>query len=219
MSESAQEVKSYIYDAFHLMKEKKFEDAEKRLKRELNRLGEQGNVQEKALLYSTLGVMEKYRGDQKAAWRHYEQAEKLMPDAPALKIISARLLIDSFAQYDTAIKKVKKVLKLSKGIPSFEHQALTTMGLAYLKKGDKRKALEILDQIMTNHFAGILSAENIDFNLIEALLRRNVGREKCKEYTKRAMALAQKTREKKPLDFITKLLESFEVTQHNLSKT
>jgi tetratricopeptide (TPR) repeat protein len=212
MSDEFQDVKSYIYDAFQLMKEKKFEEAEKCLNDELQRLGETGEDTERALLYSTLGIMEKYKGNQKAAWRHYEKSEKLMPDDPALKIISARLLIENFAQYDTAIKKMKKVLKIAKGVPSFEHQAITTMGLAYLKKGDKKKATKMLEEAMANDFSGIASAENIDFNFVEALLHRNVERDKCKEYTKRALNLAKLTKEKKPIEFMTRLLDSFEVT-------
>ena len=212
MPDPAQEVQPYIYKAFQLMKEKRFEEAEKLLKEKIEKLGDKGDKTALSLLYSTLGIMEKYRGDKKAAWRHYEKAEKLMPDDPALKIISARLLIDAFAQYDTAIKKAKKAIKLSKGIPSFEHQAITTMGLAYLKKGDKKKSVEMLEKAMEKDFEGIISAENLDFNLIEALLHRNVERNKCKKYAQKALALAKKTREEKPLQFISKLVESFEVT-------
>ena len=213
MGESFQEIQGYIYRAFQLMKQKNFTEAESILKTKLDTLGDGGDKTELALLFSTLGVMEKYRGDQKAAWRHYEKAEKLLPDDPALKIISARLLIDAFAQYDTAIKKTKKILKLAKGIPSFEHQATTTMGLAYLKKGDKKKAVQMLDKAMEDNFQGILSAENIDFNLIETFMHRNIEREKCKAYAQKALALAQKTNEEKPLQFISKFLDSFEVTE------
>ena len=87
------------------------------------------------------------------------------------------------------------------------------MGLAYLKKGDKKKAVQMLDKAMEDNFQGILSAENIDFNLIETFMHRNIEREKCKAYAQKALALAQKTNEEKPLQFISKFLDSFEVTE------
>ncbi len=159
-----------------------------------------------------MGVLAKVKGDSKEAWRCYEKAEKLIPDDPSLKIIMAKLLIDQFAQYDQAIKKLKQVLKLAKGSGSFEHQAHATMAIAYLKKGEKKKAIEMLDHSMQEDFTKVSSAENLNFEVITAFLSRNLEIGRCRRYVEKALDLAKTRREEKPIQFLTKLLDSFEIT-------
>src|SRR5262249_35193664 len=115
-----------IYEAFRLMKEKNFDGAETLLKTGLEKAESEKNDTQSALFFSGLGVLAKIKGQFKDAWRYYEKAEKLLPEDPALKITMAKLLIDRFAQYDNAIKKLKIVLKVAKGSASFEHQAHAT---------------------------------------------------------------------------------------------
>ncbi|MBI4126896.1 MAG: hypothetical protein HY465_05320, partial [Deltaproteobacteria bacterium] len=122
------------YRAFELMKAKQYAETEKLLVNNLARTEDETAI---ALYHSTLGVLFKLQGEYRTAWKHYERAEKLLPKDPALKIISARLLIDQFNEYDQAIKKAKKVLSLIPDNPVFAHQAHITMGLAYVKKGQK----------------------------------------------------------------------------------
>ncbi|MDO8462028.1 MAG: hypothetical protein Q7S98_04110 [Deltaproteobacteria bacterium] len=203
-------VSNEIYQAFSLIKEKKLVEAEAFLKKEIDRSDPKSGPERAALLESTLGFLYRVKGDPKAAWRAYEKAEKLLPEDPSLKIISARFLIDEFAQYDSALKKAKQVLKLAAGSPSFEHQAKTTMGLAYLRKGEKKKARDVLQEILKKGFDGMASAENIDFNLVEAFLRRNLELDQCRQFIEKALTFARVKKEPKRTVFIEKLIGSFE---------
>ena|SRR3989338_50369 len=204
------EIDKEIYTAFQKMKERDYQAAQSLLDKGLQKAELGKDNAQTALFYSTLGVLAKIKGEDKEAWRHYEKAEKLLPDDPSLKIIMAKLLIDKFAQYDNALKKLKQVLKVAKGSGSFEHQAHATMSIAYLKKGEKKKALEMLDRAMVDDFRNVTSAENLNFEVIEAFLARNFEMERCRRYVEKALDLARSRRETKPLQFLTKLLESFE---------
>ena len=208
------EIDKEIYTAFQKMKERDYQAAQSLLDKGLQKAELGKDNAQTALFYSTLGVLAKIKGEDKEAWRHYEKAEKLLPDDPSLKIIMAKLLIDKFAQYDNALKKLKQVLKVAKGSGSFEHQAHATMSIAYLKKGEKKKALEMLDRAMVDDFRNVTSAENLNFEVIEAFLARNFEMERCRRYVEKALDLARSRRETKPLQFLTKLLESFEVTSY-----
>lgn len=195
------------YRAFELITAKQFADAEKLLAGNMSRTDDNVAI---ALYHSVLGVLFKIQGEYKTAWRHYERAEKLMPDDPALKIISARLLIDQFAEYGQAIKRAKKVLDLSKGNPVFTHQAYTTMGLAYCRKGDKKKAIEMLDLSMVGDFENFISTKNIDYELVEAILRRGWGHDVCKAFLNKALAFANKTKDGQHINLLQKMLGAFE---------
>ena len=192
--------------AFELMKAKQFADAEKLL---VNNLARDADDTATALYHSTLGVLFKLKGEYRTAWKHYERAEKLLPNDPALKIISAHLLIDQFSEYDQAIKKAKKVLSLIPANHVFAHQAYTTMGLAHLKKGQKQKAIEDLEKAMDGNFHGFITADNIDFQLVEGLLRRRWGVESCKQFLEKALAFAEGTGEEEKVDLFHKMLEAF----------
>lgn len=211
---SKENVSKGIYEAFRRMKEKDFAGAETLLKNGLEKAEAEKDTIQSALFFSSLGVLSKIKGEFKDAWRYYEKAEKLLPEDPALKIIMAKLLIDRFAQYDNALKKLKHVLKVAKGSGSFEHQAHATMAMAYLKKGEKKKAIEMLDEAMVDDFANVTSAENLNFDVIEAFLSRNLEVDRCQKYVEKALALARSRREVRPVQFLEKLLESFEVTVH-----
>jgi tetratricopeptide (TPR) repeat protein len=215
MTEPTKEtVSKGIYEAFRLMKEKDFDGAESLLKTGLEKAEAEKNAMQSALFFSGLGVLSKIKGEFKDAWRYYEKAEKLLPEDPSLKIIMAKLLIDRFAQYDNALKKLKHVLKVAKGSGSFEHQAHATMAIAYLKMGEKKKAVEMLDEAMGGDFANVASAENLNFDVIEAFLARNLEVERCQKYIEKALELARSRREVRLQQYLEKLLESFEVTVH-----
>lgn len=195
------------------MKEKDYPGAESLLRRGLERADPDKDKVPVALYYSSLGVLAKLRGDFRQAWRDYEQAEKLMPDDPSLKVIVAKLLIDQFAQYESAIKKLKEVLKLAKGSAPFEHQARATLAIAYLKKGDKKKALQMFDEATAEDLLESLgSATHLNFDVLEAFLGRNFEVGRCRTYIDRALTVARQKKEEKPIQFLTRLQESFEVT-------
>lgn len=193
--------------AFELIAAKQYEEAEKFLSSNMSRTDDDAAI---ALYHSTLGVLFKIQGEFKTAWKHYQRAEKLLPGDPALKIISARLLIEQFSEYSSAIKKAKKVLELIPGNPVFAHQAYTTMGLAYSRKGDKKKAAEMLELSIVGDFAGFISAKNIDFELLEALIKRNFVLELCRKFLATALHFAQSVEETPYIELIGRMLESFD---------
>lgn len=195
------------YRAFELMKAKQYADAEKLLAGNMSRTDDDAAI---ALYHSVMGVLSKLQGEYKTAWKHYERAEKLLPKDPALKIISARLLIDQFAEYGQAIRRAKKVLELIPGNPVFAHQAHTTMGLAYVRKGDRKKAVEMLEASAGEDFRGFVSAKNIDFELVEALLRRGWGAPSCRAFLVKAKAFAEATEEGSHIDLLGRMLAAFD---------
>ncbi len=194
------------YRAFELLRLKAFDDAEKLLSNCLSKVPDDVS---RALFHSTLGVLYKMKGEFKNAWRHYERAEKLIPNDPALKIISARLLIDEFAEYDQAIKKAKKVLELLPNNPAFKHQAYITMGLAYVKKGSKKNALEMLKKSMEGDFEGFISTKNIDFHLCEAVLKKGWAENDVKTFLEKSFEFAKKHEESDWMETIQKMLDQF----------
>lgn len=195
------------YQAFRLMKAKKYDEAERLLSNNMAKTEEDIAI---ALYHSSLGVLYKLKKDFKAAWRHYERAEKLIPNDPALKIIVARLLIEQFAQYDQAIHRAKKVLKLLPNNPVFVHQAYITMGLAYLKKRNKKNAIEVLEKSIGNDFEGFISAKNIDFQLVEMLLRNGWGVDHCYRFMNKALSFAKARKEEAFVESFEKMLKAFE---------
>lgn len=194
------------YQAFSLMKSKQYDDAEKLLTGNLAKTEEKINS---ALYHSALGVLYKMKGDFKTAWRHYERAEKLLPEDPALKIIVARLLIEQFKEYGGAIRRANKVLKILPDNPVFVHQAYITLGLAYCGKGEKKKAIEALEKSEGNNFVGFITAKNIDFQLVEALLKKGLGLEACRNFLTKALAFAQSRKEQSFEDSFKKMLGAF----------
>lgn len=193
--------------AFELMAAKEYADAEKLL---ANNMAHSDDDSAIALYHSVMGVLFKLQGEYKTAWRHYQRAEKLLPDDPALKIISARLLIEEFAEYNQAIKKAKKVLTLIPGNPVFAHQAYTAMGLAYLRKGEKQKAIESLKASWGDDFKGFITVKNISFELVETLLKRGIGKPEAKAFLEKALTFAHSIREQSSIAFLERLNSAFD---------
>lgn len=187
--------------AFELLAGKQFTEAEKLLSYNLSKTQDPMSL---ALFNSVLGISAKMQGNFKIAWRHYTRAEKLLPNDPALKIISARLLLDQFAEYDTAIKKAKKVLELMPTNRVFVHQAYTTMGLAYAKKGNKVKAVEMLQNSIVEEFKGFITTDNIDFHLAEEVASHHWDMPLCKTFLEKALGCAREHREE---EWVNKLEE------------
>lgn len=200
-------VSEVCYRAFELINTKQYDDAEKLLANNMAHTDDDASV---AVYHSVLGVLAKVRGEFKTAWKHYERAEKLLPRDPALKIISARLLIDQFSEYSQAIKRAKKVLEIIPGNPVFVHQAYTTMGLAFCRKGDRNKAVECFRASMGNDFGGFVSAKNIDFELLEALLKRGWGISSCRYFLTKAKAFADQTREEIYVNLLKRMQTAFD---------
>jgi len=201
--------------AFELIAEKQYGDAEKLLANNMARSEDDASI---ALFHSVLGVIYKVKGEYKNAWRHYTRAEKLLPEDPALKLISARLLISQFAEYDQALKKAKKVLRLIPKNPAFAHQAYTTMGLAYCGKGNKKKAVSMLEKSCVNDFKNFITAKNIDFELVETLLKKDWGWQSCRGFLDKAFEFAKQSGESYYIKLLQRMLDSFDVEYSETSK-
>ena len=192
--------------AFELMQSKQYEEAEKLLHSNLSKVDDDVAV---GIFHSALGVLFKLKGETKTAYKHYQRAEKLIPEDPALKIITARLLIEQFAEYDQAIKRSKKVLAIIPDNPVFRHQAYITMGLAYLGKANKKKAIELLGKSVINDFHEFVSAKNIDFNLVEMLLRKGLAVKESKAFIEKALIFARSKREEMWIELTERMLAAF----------
>ena len=202
MNEAIINPSDICHRAFELIATKQPEEAEKLLLHHLSKAQDDTAI---ALYHSVLGVMCKKRGEYKEAWKHYSRAEKLLPLDPALKLISARLLLEPFAEFRQALKKAQKVLELIPHNPVFVHQAHITMGLAYLKKGDRKKAVQELQHAMVNDFQGFITAQNIDFHLFEALWKKTWGKDERKIFLEKALAFAYITREEKFIQLFSQM--------------
>ncbi len=100
-----------LYKAFDFMASKNLEAAESELNSGLDEALQKEDDILSALFYSSLGVLFKIRKDFQKAWKYYEKAEKLLPEDPALKLISARLLIDVFGPaFEVIFELVSAVL-------------------------------------------------------------------------------------------------------------
>lgn len=194
------------YRAFELMNSKQFEDAEKLLTNNMSKVDDDVVI---GLFHSALGVLFKLKGEMKIAWRHYQRAERLIPEDPALKIIMARFLIEQFAEYDSAIKRVKKVINQVKENPVFMHQIHITIGLAYIGKGQRTKAREMLTMSMGGDFEGFVSTKNIDFKLVEMLIRKKWATKECETFLNKAFDFAKKHKEDMWITLIGNMLRAF----------
>lgn len=198
-----------LYQAFELIHRKKLPEAEALLTQGLKEAEAARDLTLIGLYYSAFGVLYKIKKDYRKAWKYYEKAEKNIPDDPALKIISARLLVDYFGQYDTVIRKMEKVLSQVKESFPLVHEVYNIQGLAYLKKGNKKQALECLKASRGDDFKGLQTAANFDFRLLQELVRKKIDLNYCHEYLKAAQNYVQGTREVPYQKMISRLLENF----------
>jgi tetratricopeptide (TPR) repeat protein len=194
------------YRAFELMQGKQYDEAEKLLTGSLSKSDDDVAI---ALFHSSLGVLFKLKGEYKVAWRHYERAEKLLPKDPALKLISARLLLEQFAEYDQAIKKAKKIFDIIPENPVFVHQACIIIGLCHFKKSHKKKAIEMLKKSIIEDFKGFVTTKNIDFNLVEALVRKGWAKAECEEFINKAYLFAKERKEEAWIEILEKMISVF----------
>lgn len=195
--------------AFELLQKKKFGEAETLLAQGLQEAKENKNKILEGLFYSAHGIYHKLKKEFRKAWKYYEKAEKLIPDDPALKIITARLLIDSFGQHDLVIKKMEKIIPLVGRDPTFLHPIYTILGLAYLKKGNRQKAVECVLQSMGADFLGLQTAANLDFRLVEALLQKKAAVPECRIFLEKALLFSKQTKEVSFQKLISQMLALF----------
>lgn len=193
--------------AFELMRDRQFDDAEKLL---ANCLAKTTDPVSGGLFHSGLGVLEKLRGDYKAALRHYGRAEKLLPEDPSIKLIAARLLIDNYREYDQAIKKCRKAASLVPHHAVVVHHAKTLEGMAWAGKGNRGKAEAMLTESMIGDFQAFVTARNIDFQLVALCVKKQWGLVCCREFLTKARAFAESRHESPWVRTIDKILQAME---------
>lgn len=205
MTDTVINPQTVCYRAFELMRDRQFEAAAQLLSNCLTKTADPVAI---GLFHSALGVSAKLRGQGKEALRHYQRAEKLLPDDPALKLITARLLSQEFAQYGQAIKRCQKARALVPKNPVVRHHAHTVEGLAYVAQGKKRQAVAQLEASMAEEFHGFVTTKNLDFELVEACLKRGWDRPRCRVFLERAHAFAGSVHEAEWVGVLTRMLQA-----------
>lgn len=210
-TKTKKDIASQLAPIFKLLSQKKFTEVYDQLCSLLKRAEESKNSHDLGLVYSVFGMYYRSQKEYRKAWKSYEQAEKLIPHDPSIKLISTQLLIDQFAQYDLALRKIKKIKELAGNDFTFLHKAYTLEGLAYLKLGDQFQAIEAFKKSMGNHFEGLQTSYHLDLKLIEALMKKKLEPPLCKTFLEEALLFAKKKREKVYEKVIGKLLALFPV--------
>lgn len=208
-SENATIQSKDLTQAFKLLNQKKLDEAEVVLTKGLNEAKAANDKILQGVFYSSFGILFKLKKNFRKAWKYYEQAEKIIPADPALKIISSRLLADYFGQHDTVIRKMQKVIDQAGNDLSFLHSAYSLQGFSYLKKGNKKKALECLKLSMGDHFKGMQTAANLDYRLVEALTKKKTDLKACRDFLEQALSFAKSTREVPHQKILGQLLKKF----------
>jgi len=200
-----------LYKAFKLIRDKKFSEAESLLLKLETDYEKKGEEMIAGAMCSTLGLLYKAQKEYRKAWKIYDKAEKKIPDDPSLKIINARLLIEYFAQYDTVIKKMGKAEKLAGEDFSFLHVIYTLTGVAYLKKGNTKKAVDYLKKSMGNSFAGLGTSANFEFKLFEEMTKKKLEPKLCLSFLSEALSFAKKKREKNYAALIQIMIDKYPI--------
>lgn len=200
----------HVRDAFLEISKKDYARAEEILNEGLGLAEKDDNRALMAVFYSTLGVLSKLQHDFRKAWHFYDQAEKCLPDHPVLKLISARLLIEVFSQYDVAIRKMKKIETMTIKDPLIVHQMDAVYGYAYAKQGNKGQSRIYLERLLANNFKDMVDASNIDFKLVEICTRKGWHLDLCERYLQRAIAFSDARKETSYSRLFRRLLEAFQ---------
>lgn len=195
-----------VYKVFKLFKEKKFKEAEDLIKQGIVRAQRQRDAALEGLFESTYGMFHKLQKDYKKAYKHYERAEKLIPTDPTLKLITTELLIDQFKQYDTALRKLDKLIQENKDSPTILHRATAMQGIGYFLLQKKDKAKVCLGLLVNQDFKSLRFATNLDFKLVEHFVKKRFALDLCQSYLKKALELAKSTKELGYINTIQQLL-------------
>ena len=67
----------------------------------------------------------------------------------------------------------------------------------------------MLAKSMENDFAGFVSTQNVDFQLVEALLKQGVATNDCKTFLIKARTFASKQREETWVELIDRMINTF----------
>lgn len=184
-----------LYLCFQHIKNKKYDEAKVLIQSGLDQSAKTKDAQAQALYLSAMGVLFKVQGDYKQSYKFYQKAEKLLPDDPALKIISATLLIEEFGQHDTALKKLEKIIASTETDAAILHHAQVLVGLALAQMGKMDAAQKKLRDINAQDFLVLRSATNLNFKLVEFLVKKKQAKDACITFLNKARELAIQKRE------------------------
>lgn len=203
------DIASQLAPIFTLLAQKKFAEVEAVLYPLLKQAESAKNENNLGLVHSIFGMYYRAQKEYRKAWKSYELAEKLIPKDPSIKLVSTRLLIEQFAQYDLALKRIQKIKELVGTDFTFLHKACTLEGLAHLKQGDLSQAVSAFKKSMGNHFEGLQTSYNLDLKLVEAFMKKKIEPQLCKTFLEEALLFAKKKKEKVYEKLIEKLLALF----------
>lgn len=195
-----------LYLSFRLMKSGDLEGAKTRIEAGLEKARSQNDAASEGLYLSAEGLLHKLRQDYKESYKCYQQAEKLLPDDSSLKIITAALLIDEFKQYDTALRKLKKVLETAPFDPAAWHHARALTGIAHLASGKKAEAKSDMEAILARDFSELRSAANVNFKLTEFFVAKDFEPKLSLVFLEKALALAQARHEAVYVKIVTEMI-------------
>lgn len=202
-----------FYEAFEWMKKQDYSKAKVALDKGLALAVEQEDKTLEALFYSAFGVLCKLENNPQQAWKFYDKAEKILPENPALKINSAELLIENFAQFQSAFRKMEKILQTTDLDPVYKHQAHTLAGLAQLKKGEIELAVTHFKKSFEDSITDFLSVQQLNLKLLEAFLLKKVQTRACLDFLNKAQALAEKLRDERHIQLFEALIHQFSETK------
>lgn len=207
-----------LYFCFRLMKEKNFEGAKIKIEEGIRKAQQNQNVVSEGLYLSAMGVLFKLKKDHKESYKYYQLAERLLPEDHSLKIISSTLLIHEFHQFDTAIRKLKKVLESANVDPVILHQAKALIAMAYFATAKKSLAKEILATMVIEDFSKLRSATHVNYKLPEYFILKNFELDACLAYLRKALALAKDKHEDNYIAVVNELIQQTEVLKSSCSK-
>ncbi len=183
-----------FYNVFRLIHQKKFDEAQDLIQKGIKSNQARDAVME-GLYWSAQGVLHKVLGEFQKSYKAYQKAEQLIPDDPSLKIVTSFLLIDQFAQYDTASRKLQKLCE-NQTDPAILHHAYALLALSAFKQGDKILAQNYIDHVLGLDFKNLRFAANVNFDALEAFIAKGFALPSCQEWIEKALALANKNKEK-----------------------
>ncbi len=198
-----------ILDAYAYIKQNKLAEARLSLEQGLKIAVQNKDKPLQAIYHANLGIVFIKAKDFKKALVAYQTAERLSPDDLHLKLIIAQIQIEQLQQYDLALKKLERIIKLAKENPVLLHQAFTYLGLVFFYKQQHLKAITALQASMAIGFENLLSCYNINLKLVEILLRANIAMKECVQFLQLALQLAKSKKENQYAKFYQNILSHF----------
>lgn len=194
---------------FQLIHNKKFSDAQHLIADQIAEAKLEQNPEKEGIYYTVMGVLLRAQKQIKPAYKFYQKAEKCLPDDFSIKLLNARFLIDEFHQYETALRKLDKILQQVDDDIVLQHQAKALKSIAAFQLGKKKMAEDLLQDLVAEDFTQFKTATNLDFKACEFFLKKNFAKDLCLAYLKKSLDLAKSARETPLVKVLQQLLDIF----------